>query len=219
MTASCKLVVFLAEDQIAEAFVDRGDSRFHGGATSLGRFTGGRDAECDRRAAHGDAHLRLAAAADQVGQHRLQIALTDAEAFDPTIADHPRRREHRADRRRDRFVPHSLHFGRHAGEGEDAAHVGWGGVNSRFVLTGTVRSTLSRRDDVDARRGPFGIWNHAASFGEHRLHAVSLRHRPLPPSEQPLDVLKRRLVKNERLAGCGGDGVAGEVVGRRAETA
>ena len=77
-----ELVVLLAEDQRAEALADRGHGRLDGRETLLlGRPLGG-DPQHDRGLAGGDAHGGAPAAADQVGQHRLDLAFAGPETMD-----------------------------------------------------------------------------------------------------------------------------------------
>ena len=121
-TACCKLVVFLAEDERAEALADRGHGGFHRRRALFFRAAFGGDAQRDRGLAGRDADQRLPAAADHVGQHRLDLALAGPEAMDLPAADHPPAGAQEAENRRgDRLAPHLDHFGRHAGQAKDAA--------------------------------------------------------------------------------------------------
>src|SRR5688572_11449519 len=78
-----ELVVLVAEDQVAQALVDRIDRRLHGGAGGLLGVAGSRDPQRDRGLADGDADEGVALAGDEVWKHRFQVAFADAETLDP----------------------------------------------------------------------------------------------------------------------------------------
>ena len=146
---------------------------------------------------------RLAAAANEVGQHRFELALADAEALDAAMADDARRRLQRRDRRRHVRVPHRLHLGRHARQGEHGARRPGGRLESH----------------VDARRRAVLVGNRRGAGGKVGLHGVPLRHLAAAAGEQAADVLERRLVAHQPDARHRGQRFAREIVGRRPQAA
>ena len=198
-----QLIIFFAEHEHAERFVDFVDGRFHRFAASGFGGAAGGDAERDGRVADGDADARLAAAADHVGEHRFEVALADAEAFDAAMTRDALCWLGGGDCRGDGVRPHGEHLGRHAGEGEDAA---W-------------RAAVAWDRSCRCRGGAVGIGNRPAAARELGLQGVALRHRAGAAGEEFADVLECRIVLDEVDAGGGGDRFAGEIVGRGAEAA
>ena len=136
----------------------------------------GGNAKRDRGFAGGDADGGLPAAADQVGQHGLDLAFAGPEAVDPSAPDDPS-----PCRRQDRGWPRqpiraTFRSSRPARRAERSTRHDAAAVAGNF--------------QIDARRGAVRIVDHPAPGGKHRLHFVLRRHRPLAPGEQLANVLQ-----------------------------
>ena len=198
-----QFLVALAINQPAEVFVDLGHGRFDLGAAIGFAIAFSDDPQDDRRPAGVDADAGNSPATDKIGQERLDLAFTRAEALDVPPQNDAAARPHAAKRRKQRTVPHLPHFRGNARQGEEPA-------------TAAVRP---RNVDLDAGRGAVGVWNDAAPFGEEGLTLVAFGHFPLPPGEEPPDVFKGLWHHDQRAVRRCGECLAGEIVGRRPQPA
>jgi len=192
-------VPVLAENQIAQALVDRVRRGLHGRPARFCRRAFRGDSQRDRGLTGRNPDGGHATAADQVGQHGLDRAFAGAEAMDRPMTDHAAvAAGHGGQGRPNGRRPHVAHLGRDAGQGEDARRVSAGPGHL----------------DVDPRRRAVRVRDDAAASREHRLHHVSLRHLAATPGEQRPDLLHHSLVANQFDAADFGQTITREIVGR-----
>ena len=183
--------------------MDLGHRGPHLGAAILFALPLGDDPQDDRGAAGVDPYAGDAAAADEIGQERFDLAFAGAKALDVPPQNDAAAAAQPTERRKQISIPHLPHFRRNAGQGKEPATTAIG----------------PRNVEVDPGRGAVRIRHDAAPFREIGLKLVALGHFPLPPGEEPPHVLQGLGHEKQGAPGRRGQRLAGEVVGRRPQPA